>query len=191
MLEILKEIQANPHPHPHLGICGQLARETQIDQSTALWPRFRRWPLFSGSAAFPVPHPTMTPYEAFLDATDMGAMWADNEYGNNRRALLQYLIDELELLAILEQIPEDYFSPYGTCNFISGHQLYLVELFLNLAEHWPSHSGIRTCPVPSPDPDYTATEYYFHASRSNVWDKSTPYGQSRWALVEFVKDLLQ
>ena len=61
MLEALKQIREQPNPR--IGICYQLRSQSCSDENTDYWRSklqglFRRWPQFSGSADFPVPHPT-------------------------------------------------------------------------------------------------------------------------------------
>lgn len=57
------------------------------------------WPLFSGSLAFPVPHPTINAIDAYLVAE----RWDVNiEYGQNRRALCLWFADYLE-----QNLPEN------------------------------------------------------------------------------------
>ena len=58
LLEALKQIREQPNPR--FGICHQLALRCS-DENTDYWRSklqglFRRWPQFSGSADFPVPH---------------------------------------------------------------------------------------------------------------------------------------
>lgn len=56
------------------------------------------WPRFSGSPAYPVPHPTMPPYPAFQSADwKNGAYWDERtEYGRARHELLSWLIERLQ-----------------------------------------------------------------------------------------------
>ena len=39
----------------------------------------------------------------------------------------------------------------------------------------------------------TSFEYYFEARDrgDDLWAKNTPYGRDRWALVNFIKELIQ
>ena len=59
-----------------------------------LW---RKWERFSGDDFFPVPSPTPhleSPCEAFLAADDILDYWY-GAYGENRKELLQFLIDQI------------------------------------------------------------------------------------------------
>ena len=79
---------------PRNGICREiesLANKFQMQLDVAF--TFRSWPLFSGSAVFPVPHPVFEPLRAFSIVLNK---WADDEYGDNRRALCLHIADELE-----------------------------------------------------------------------------------------------
>lgn len=78
--------RAVPFDHPHKAEVNQLMDDL-----------FLRWPEFSGNIKYPVPHPTM----AADDAYPMGvyglndvSMW-HGEYGESRRRLLRWMIDEL------------------------------------------------------------------------------------------------
>ena len=185
MLEALKKIQANPITHQ--GICANLVYQLS---GADLTPRFRRWPLFSGSNTFPVPHPDLDPHSAFRDASFNDSLWADTPYGNNRRNLLQYLIDELTILDALEKIPSNYSSPYGICFWLSNNRNCThkqVTLFLDLAyRHWPKHSGSTPYPIPG-----GAQVYWDNYPLTNRWDPLTEEGQHRWELVTFMKELLK
>lgn len=56
------------------------------------------WPLYSGDAQFPVPHPLHnSPYYAFIKCKK----WK-GQYGENRFALVKYLIDRFE--GMLEEV---------------------------------------------------------------------------------------
>lgn len=58
---------------------------------------FESWPKFSGNPDYPVPHPLLTPAEAFSTYAHAGMMFTTHsEYGRNRRELLAFLIEELE-----------------------------------------------------------------------------------------------
>ena len=85
------------------GICCQLPL---LDQDPAqLRGLFRRWPEFSGNEHYPVPHPTNCPRSAYYDygysefrsearAREYG--WGNNPYGQARRRLLDFCLEELQ-----------------------------------------------------------------------------------------------
>jgi len=65
-----------------------------------------RWPKYSGDEAYPVPHPTMPPREAYFDA-DADDVWDKaTEYGCNRWDLLDWLILQFEKLEALDLAAE-------------------------------------------------------------------------------------
>lgn len=96
MLEVLKQIKKRPTPG--FGICHQLARK-RSDANADYWRRklqglFRRWPQFSGSADFPVPHPTEPACIAYGSTQNM---WdRRTKYGRARWDLLEFCVSELE-----------------------------------------------------------------------------------------------
>ena len=84
-----------------LGICGNLMRHLISTNEHAcndlLDTLFEQWPEFSGSALFPVPHPTEYPGVAFSEAKCQRSMWSsDQPYGAARIRLLDWLITELD-----------------------------------------------------------------------------------------------
>lgn len=96
LLEALKKIREQPAPR--IGICYQLARKCS-DENADYWRSklqglFRRWPQFSGSADFPVPHPTEPSCIAYNSTYNM---WdRRTKYGRARWELLEFCISELE-----------------------------------------------------------------------------------------------
>jgi len=62
----------------------------------------REWPKFSGIGLFPVPHPILSPEDAYMKTPNE---WLD-EYGENRLDLVRFLIEMLE---------EDYKNKQKTC----------------------------------------------------------------------------
>lgn len=96
LLEALKQIREQPKPR--LGICFQLEvrlRALPTDPwRSKLRGLFRRWPQFSGSADFPVPHPTEPACIAYNETANM---WdRRTKYGQARWSLLEFCISELE-----------------------------------------------------------------------------------------------
>ena len=75
---------------PDLGICGNLRLSPHcynlFDDLLAAWPGG------SGSVVFPVPHPPLHPFEAYV-ASSRSEKWnPEHEYARNRWALLEWLI---------------------------------------------------------------------------------------------------
>lgn len=97
LLEALKQIREQPTLR--FGICYQLDAQSCSDESADYWRSklrglFRRWPQFSGSAAFPVPHPTEPECIAYGSTQNM---WdRRTKYGQARCDLLEFCISELE-----------------------------------------------------------------------------------------------
>ena len=96
LLEALRQIREQPDPR--VGICHQLAQSCS-DENTGYWRSkvldlFRRWPQFSGSTDFPVPHPTEPACIAYNSTQNM---WdRRTKYGRARWDLLEFCISELE-----------------------------------------------------------------------------------------------
>lgn len=78
--------------NPDYGICGNLpAFPRYYDLLDGL---FASWPGGSGSVVFPVPHPLLDPFEAYV-ALSQSEMWnPEHEYARNRLALLDWLIEQ-------------------------------------------------------------------------------------------------
>ena len=96
LLEALKQVRERPAPR--FGICHQLALRCSDERagywSSKLQGLFRRWPQFSGSADFPVPHPTKPACIAYGSTQNM---WdRRTKYGRARWDLLEFCISELE-----------------------------------------------------------------------------------------------
>lgn len=96
LLEALKQIRERPAPR--IGICNQPAlscRDEDADHwSCKICGLFRKWPRFSGSASFPVPHPTKPSHLAYNTTQNM---WdRRTKYGRARCDLLDFCISELE-----------------------------------------------------------------------------------------------
>ena len=54
-----------------------------------------KWSEYSGNNEYPVPHPTLDPYDAFWSRKQL---WRNDAYGDARRRLCLFLADELERL---------------------------------------------------------------------------------------------
>lgn len=87
--EALMKVKAGKR-QPEWGICSTVAGHVAGDDYAILKLLFNYWPEFSGDNRYPVPHPTMSPSEAFASA---GNKWA-GEYGEARLRLLDFLIEE-------------------------------------------------------------------------------------------------
>lgn len=59
------------------------------------------WPRYSGCISYPVPHPWRGAEEGF---DSCGDLWAGGYYGDARRELLAYLIEELTKLTAVTQV---------------------------------------------------------------------------------------
>lgn len=86
--EALKRLYEEGPEDKSLGICSLLPCEYE----SALKALFPRWPEYSGNITFPVPHPELSPRDAYLFLYDI---WnRDTEYGKARWRLLEWLIKE-------------------------------------------------------------------------------------------------
>ena len=89
LLEKLIELRDNGPFDRVLGICHNM--KTSEKEMSELRSLFCSWPKYSGRLVFPVPHPKLSPAEAFSAVLDL---WV-GEYGDLRRELLNHLIQEL------------------------------------------------------------------------------------------------
>lgn len=87
LLEQLKELKTNGPKYLEFGICSNVD-----DDPCELFELFEKWPEFSGSIDYPVPHPTLNPIDAYNGFADL---WI-GEYGEARKRLLDFCITELE-----------------------------------------------------------------------------------------------
>lgn len=103
LLSILEDL--NGQVHPHHSICWAIensksySREITSDfYRVLLLPIFYKWEGFSGSVYYPVRHPfhTNSGYAFMITIKKYGGhgLW-EGEYGENRRALLNFCIAEL------------------------------------------------------------------------------------------------
>lgn len=81
------------------GICTQIAEQIRDEMPLLdiliynwLLQTFMKWPNHSWRASFPVPHPTLDAMTAFCQEP----RW-EGEYGDNRRQLLNFLKEQVEL----------------------------------------------------------------------------------------------
>lgn len=72
----------------------------------------------------------------------------------------------------------------GICDNIRLTRKDADRLLRPLFVRWPDYSGDPTFPVKSYDADLDAMKAYVYVE--NAWDKDTQYGQSRWALLDFL-----
>ena len=84
---------------PNKGICLQMDNYYGEVTPYKEWRHIRtimgNWPEGTHSENFPVPHPEGSRVSGYFNAQRYGTTW-EGEYGDNRRALLKYLINELE-----------------------------------------------------------------------------------------------
>jgi hypothetical protein len=57
-----------------------------------------------------------------------------------------------------------------------------LMLLARTMRRWPKKSGDECYPVPHP----TRDPYAAYSDRTDMWDKTTPYGQARWELLDFL-----
>ncbi len=91
-LKICNTLQAMLTRSSDMGICYKLELSGTSDcvrQEFLLTAR--QWPKYSGHALFPVPHPKRRPVDAFINCPK----W-EGEYGDNRRELVMFLLDNIE-----------------------------------------------------------------------------------------------
>ena len=77
----------------HLGLCDEISLSFGHRKLQVVKGYFKDWEFFSGSVAFPVPHDTMSDTDAYFFS---GNLWANNEYGDSRRLLCNFLANELQ-----------------------------------------------------------------------------------------------
>jgi hypothetical protein len=77
----------------HQGICFEVLVRFGPERQR-IKALFSSWPKFSGCQKWPVPHPEC---DAVFAAVSSNNLWADDDYGNNRRELCLWLADQLEV----------------------------------------------------------------------------------------------
>ena len=92
VIKELKLLAAGEGEYTPSGICA-LMRDHNV-LSLRYKHLFERLDEFSGYHAFPVPHPTLKPPEAFCRSTSK-SLW-EGEYGASRRRLAGFLVEQLE-----------------------------------------------------------------------------------------------
>ena len=101
LLEALINIRDNGPTLPTVGICENLGYLTNTRPPRGEPPvrtverLARRWPKVSHSTAFPVPHRTLSPAEAYTRSSHTTQWNRRTVYGRNRWELLDFLIEEL------------------------------------------------------------------------------------------------
>lgn len=85
------------------GICNALYLELgiRIIYDPVIQNIIISWNKYTDSAKYPVPHVELYPDEAF----ELDNLWADNQYGNDRRELCAHIADGLEQL--LDRVDAD------------------------------------------------------------------------------------
>ena len=104
-LRILKDIQkdasVDKYKNPH-GLCFLFSMYNEYSLRECLkqaYISWAEWPLYSGNKHFPVPSDDigLTAEDKFLGNSPYYNMWSKRtKYGKNRRALLDWLIEQLE-----------------------------------------------------------------------------------------------
>ena len=104
-LRELVECQDSPRTYPTWGICFMLKRKIGLCP-TELDPWIKKWPLFSGDTVYPVPDPDpeVNPRHAFNDRY-AGTLFNYDEYAQNRRELLAWLITNMSRYEKPEDVP--------------------------------------------------------------------------------------
>lgn len=104
-LRELVECQGSPRTYPTWGICFMLKRKIGLCP-TELDPWIKKWPLFSGDTVYPVPDPdpSLNPAQAFNDRY-AGTLFNYDEYAQNRRELLAWLITNMSRYSSPEDVP--------------------------------------------------------------------------------------
>ena len=76
------------------GLLSRILRGNRADHS-ALEDLMTRWPGYSGDRAFPVPHPTLEPDEAYFGCCPVERWDREwSEYARSRWELLEWMIEE-------------------------------------------------------------------------------------------------
>lgn len=104
-----------------------------------------------------------------------------------------------QLRECLEGIVADEMGGHGVCFVVDEtvHSCGARDLYRDLVEEWPLHSGNHHYPVPDPEAleagvdcdsasDY-ADRIYNHSSQEQMWDRTTSaYAELRWQLIEWL-----
>ena len=108
LLKVLIELRTKRH-NPDSGICnntnrgvrqratGSLVQAEEQGNDAEYWVEVtaKEWPKYSGNRWYPVRHPDMNSFKAYVDPSIY--MWdPSTEYGRNRYELLEFLITKLE-----------------------------------------------------------------------------------------------
>lgn len=117
VLDALVFVRDNPDKEPGVGICNQVSDriidavcpDLSVDTEDAALDEvfgyqedyqhgiYKSWPGYSGDFIYPVPNPSgADPNYAYYEANKLKTMWADTEYGNARRDLLNHMIKYYE-----------------------------------------------------------------------------------------------
>lgn len=100
LLDALLHIQVHGPYDRDLGICYNVERATMnvpgtddLAISNMMFDLWKKWPNFSGTLSYPVPHPQYSlPEMAYIEEDHC---W-EGEYGDSRKELLSFLIAELQ-----------------------------------------------------------------------------------------------
>ena len=102
-LRELVESQDSPCTYPTWGICFMLKRKIGMP-STVLDHWIQKWPMFSGDIVYPVPCPNSDPLTAF-NSRYAATLFNHDEYAQNRRELLAWLITNMSRYEKPEDVP--------------------------------------------------------------------------------------
>ena len=102
-LRELVEWQDSPRTYPTWGICFMLKRKIGMP-CPILDPWIKKWPMFSGDIVYPVPCPNNDPLTAF-NSRCAGSLFNYDEYAQNRRELLAWLITNMSRYENPEDVP--------------------------------------------------------------------------------------
>lgn len=83
---------------------------------------------------------------------------------------------------------------HGICLQVSWLAVKEHDTLQHLMVTWPAGTSDTTFPVPASRSDKTASSAqlaYRKASREQMWDRNTEYGQLRWELLEWLIEELQ
>lgn len=94
LLQALLNLREHGPTKPWFGIClnlDQALTDRTVDAYDWIATHAKAWPEYSGDEAYPVPHPTCDPRDAFNDTENL---WdTSTEYGRARYRLLDFLIE--------------------------------------------------------------------------------------------------
>jgi hypothetical protein len=75
----------------HCGICYDVKTNFGYGVRDMTNDLMHQWPKYSGDDTYPVPHDKLNPHSAY----DLDDLWADDQYGDDRRELCLFLANAL------------------------------------------------------------------------------------------------